>query len=41
MQNVLLKTLTHSPKRKSEMIGITKVKYSRRLNPLYYNDIRC
>jgi hypothetical protein len=41
MQKVSLKTLTHSPKRKSEIIGIAKVKYSRRLNLLYYKDILC
>ena len=41
MQKVSLKTFTHSPKRQSEIIGIALVKYSRRLNLLYYKDILC
>ena len=41
MQNVSLKTLTHSPKRQSEIIDIAWVKYGRRLNLLYHKDILC
>ena len=41
MQKVSLKTLTHSPKRQSEIIDIAEVKYSRRLNLFYYKDIPC
>jgi hypothetical protein len=36
-----LKTLTHSPKRQSEIIDIALVKYSRCLNLLYYKDLLC
>ena len=43
MQKVSLKTLTHSPKRQSEIIDIAQVKYSGRLNLFctYFLNFQC
>ena len=37
----VVKDLTHSSKRNSEIIDIILVKYSHRINFLYYTDIAC